>query len=180
MRWTLWLVTGLAAAACAGPPASTPAPPAPDEPAALAEAAAAVPGLTVRLLDVRRLSDAALEIRFALVRAREAAEPFVVTNEFAGAPADAGTVADVHAIDADGRRKYFVLRDAARRPSCSTDIRPLDPGDTRELWVRVAAPPADVESVAVQVPGVPTFLDVPVAAAERVGPARAPDVDRRG
>lgn len=135
----------------------------PPGPAALAEAASDVPHLRVALLDVVRVSAGIVEVRFALSAAADAPATTPIASYLSSAPADAGSIADVFLVDEAAQKKYFVVRDAARRPVSSRDLDPLPPGASRVLWTRVAAPPPDVHTVGVQIPRVPLFSQVPIA-----------------
>jgi hypothetical protein len=128
----------------------------------LAAAATSVGHLRVDILEVVRLGDPTLEVRFSATNTAKDGAPFDLASHFATAPGDSGTVADVHLVDAASRRKYFVIRDARGRPACSEAVRPIPPGETRLLWARFLAPPPHVSRIGVQVPLVPAVLDVPI------------------
>lgn len=144
----------------------------PPGPAALAEADSDVPHLSVALLDVVRVSAGIVEVRFAFSTAADAPGPTPIARYLSSAPADAGSIADVFLVDEVAQKKYFVVRDAARRPVSSRDLDPLPPGASRVLWARVAAPPPGIQAVGVQIPHVPLFGQVPIT-----GPAE--DRERR-
>lgn len=149
------------ATACvpADPPREAPLPAAP---APLAEASTTVADLHLQIMNVERVGEAVLEVSFALTNTAGAGQPFVPTSEFASHPEDSGSIADVSLVDASGRRRSFVIRDAQSRPACSTGIAPIPPGVTRELWARFLAPPPNVTRVRVQFPRVPVVLEVPI------------------
>lgn len=129
----------------------------------LAEATTTAGDLRVTILTVERIADAMLEVRLAFTNPASARGAFVVTDEFASHPADAGSLADLYVIDAGATRKHFVIRDAQDRPACSTGIEPIAPGETRQLWARFLAPPAGVTWIGIQIPRVASALEVALA-----------------
>jgi len=135
----------------------------PPAPAVLAEAPADVPHLSVQLLEVTRVSDGAIDVRFSISCAADAPAPVPIADLLASAPADAGTVADVFAVDEAAGKTYFVVRDAERRPVGSRDLDPIPPGGSRVLWTRLGAPPPGVAAVTIQVPQTPPFAAVSIA-----------------
>ena len=136
---------------------------APAAPAVLAEAPADVPHLSVQLLEVTRVSEGAIDVRFSVSCAADAPGPVPIAELFASAPADAGAVADVFAFDEVAGKKYFVVRDADRRPVGSRDLDPIAPSASRVLWTRLGAPPPGVATVTIQVPHTPPFAGMPIA-----------------
>ena len=177
-------VAGAVALAAFGIAACVPAAPAqdaaPDPPAALARADADVPHLSVTLTEVARVADGVIEVRFALVAAPDAPGPVPIAGLLASAPDDAGSIADVYLVDAAAGKKYFVVRDAGRHALSSRDLYPLQPGESRELWVRLAAPPPDVVTVGVQIPHVPLLANQPIQAERARGPAARRPAASRG
>lgn len=76
---------------------------------------------------------------------------------------------EVYLMDLGGGKKYEVLRDekgnyiAALRSGWSDRwYEKLEPGRTVTVWMKFPAPPADVRSVTLQVPGVLPFEDLPI------------------
>ena len=157
-------LAALALAACTGAPAERAADP-PPAPAPLARAATDVPHVTVTLLDVTRVSEGTIDVRFSLANAADAPGPRPIAELVAGAADDLGSVADVYLVEAGAAKKYFVVRDADHKPVSSHDLSPLAPGESRVLWARLAAPPPGAGPVGVQIPHAPLFADVPIAAA---------------
>jgi len=171
---TFAVLLALAGAACGGPDQATDAAvEVPEAPAALAEAPADVPHLTVRLLEVTRVSDGVIDVRFSVSCAADAPGPVPLAGLFASAPADAGAVADVFAVDEAAGKKYFVVRDAEGHPVGSRDLDPVAPGTSRELWTRLGAPPG-ATVVTIQVPHVPPFAGMPIAGPDDRQPRQEP------
>lgn len=76
---------------------------------------------------------------------------------------------DVYVMDLAAGKKYKVLEDEAG--AYIADLRSgwkdrwyddLDAGQSHLLWMKFPAPPADVKSVTLQIPGVPPFEDLPI------------------
>jgi len=127
---------------------------------ALAQARAEWPELTIEVIEVSQV-DGALLVRFRF--ANESGKPFEFGDRFAAEPGDRDTIADVALVEPSGQRKYFVLRDRANRPECSTGLLPLAPGERRLLFARFPAPRAGTSRITIQIPHVPEIGDVPVA-----------------
>lgn len=76
---------------------------------------------------------------------------------------------EVYVMDLGGGKKYEVLRDekgayiAALR-SGWTDrwYDSLEPAQSFTIWIKFPAPPADVRSLTLQLPGMPPFEDLPI------------------
>ena len=76
---------------------------------------------------------------------------------------------EVYLMDLGAGKKYQVLRDekgtfiAALRAGWSDRwYDNLGPGESYTLWVKFPAPPAEVRSITLQVPGVPPFEDLAI------------------
>ena len=76
---------------------------------------------------------------------------------------------EVYLMDLAAGKKYQVLRDEkgayiAAMKSGWTDrwYGDLGPGESHNLWMKFPAPPAEVKSITLQVPGVPPFEDLAI------------------
>jgi hypothetical protein len=76
---------------------------------------------------------------------------------------------EVYLMDLGAGKKYQVLQDekgayiAALRSGWNDRwYDELDPGQSYTMWVKFPAPPAEVRSVTLQVPGVPPFEDLAI------------------
>lgn len=76
---------------------------------------------------------------------------------------------EVYLMDLAAGKKYEVLKDekgafiAALRSGWSDRwYETLKPGDSYTLWMKFPAPPADVKSVTLQIPGAPPFEDLAI------------------
>lgn len=171
-------VVAIAAAACAGQEASdASADLGPEVATSPGEARSDVPHLQVRLIEVTRVGEGALDVRFALRCAPDAPAPLPIGELLASSPADAGTVADVFAVDEASGKRYFVVRDVERRPVGSRELDPIAPGASRVLWTRLAAPPRAAATVTILVPRTPPFTGVPIVdpkGRDRLPPAEPP------
>ena len=156
--------------------ASNAARPAAPKPSALATTTVA--GLRIAILEVVRVGDSTLEVRFTATNTATDGAPVDLASHLASAQDDRGTVADVCLVDAASRKKYFVIRDARGRPACSQSVHPIAPGETRSLWARFLAPPLRVSRIGVQFALEASPVDVPISQAPpAVGsepPRRAP------
>ena len=67
----------------------------------------------------------------------------------------------VHRLLAANRHNEAVI--AALRPGYKDQwFQRLQPGGTYTIWMKFPAPPADVKTVTLQVPGVPPFEDLAI------------------
>ena len=149
--------------AAAPPPAATPAPQAGTaSPAAAAPAGALAsqqtnwPGIVADVTEFRR--------KGSTLTAR------VVLRNQAGADAEPDIhYGEVYVMDAAAGKKYEPLKDekgtyiAALRSGYSDRwYQRLAPGATYTIWVKFPAPPPDVKTVTLQLPGMPPFEDLAI------------------
>jgi hypothetical protein len=134
-------------------------PAAPAAAPALAFARAEWPGLTIEVVEVKRIGGMlAVQLRFT----NASPQPFEFGTRFAADPADRDTLADVALVEPMGLRKYFVLRDRENRPACSTAVPALQPGERRLLFARFPAPREGTSRITIQIPHVADMRDVPI------------------
>ncbi|HVT16886.1 MAG TPA: hypothetical protein VHQ90_12010 [Thermoanaerobaculia bacterium] len=76
---------------------------------------------------------------------------------------------EVYVMDAGGGKKYEVLKDEKGTYIASLHqgysnrwFERIPPGETITVWMKFPAPPPEVKSVTLQVPGIPPFEDVPI------------------
>jgi hypothetical protein len=192
--WPIGLaVLILAATACGGspapgpaggPPAEAAAPPAPrgdrtaGDPSAVSRTAhTTLSGVTLELVDARRLTAATIEVTLSVsyASAEPQAGPLDAARLFTGAGASGppanpaagpagppGGLADSYVTDAAGTRRFFVLRDAGNDPLCSFDEGPMATGERRMAWVRFGAIPGDLDRVDLHVPGFDVLAGIPI------------------
>jgi hypothetical protein len=159
----LLVAGGIAACARQGEPSASGVPAAPPQPAALAEAAAEIPHLTVRVLEVKRTGPDVITVALQLVNTGGPGEAVTLGSAFAADPRDAGSLADAFLWDEAGQRKYYLMRDDAGRPRSSVDTADLVPGEPREVWASFPAPPAGVSRLTICLPHVRPMRGVPVS-----------------
>lgn len=72
--------------------------------------------------------------------------------------------AKVYYIDPKNKKKYLVIKDTADAPVASnTKYLELEPGESKAGWLKLPAPPADVNAITVYLPGAPPFESVAIA-----------------
>jgi hypothetical protein len=147
-----------AAAAATAPPAAQPAAPAatPAPAAAIATQTTNWPGVVAEVTEFRRKGSTLTARVLLRNQGSTQAEPDFVYRE-------------VYLMDLAGGKKYEVLKDekgsyiAALRQGWSDRwSQRLEPGATYTVWIKFPAPPPEVKSVTLQVPGIPPFEDVPI------------------
>lgn len=143
------------------PDAASPRVPSPPPaPAALVpEATADWGGLTVRVVEAKRIAGV---LSVQLLFANTSSQPFEFGDRFASDPADRDTLADTVLVEPSGLRKYFVLRDRASHVVGSGAVAPLRPGERRLIAVHFPAPGSGTR-ITIQIPHVPVFRDVPIS-----------------
>jgi hypothetical protein len=114
-----------------------------------------IPGVQVTLTELRRTSGDTVTLRLQF---RNTTDKEVSDSLFYGTNIALRT----YLLDAT-RKKYTVLQDPDNRPvGYVGQSSTIGPGTALPAWVRFPAPPADVTTVTVVVPGVPPFDDIPV------------------
>lgn len=70
----------------------------------------------------------------------------------------------VYYIDPKNKKKYLVIKDTAGAPVASNmKYLELQPGESKAAWLKLPAPPADVTSISVYIPGAPPFEGVTIS-----------------
>ncbi len=76
---------------------------------------------------------------------------------------------ELYVMDLGAGKKYEVLKDekgnyiaALRSGYRDLWFQKLQPGETYTIWVKLPAPPPDVKTVTLQIPGVPPFEDLAI------------------
>jgi len=140
------------AAPSPAPPAAPAAPPA----GALASQQSNWPGIAVDITEFRR-KGSTLTAKMVLRNQGSAeSEPDVHYNE-------------IYVMDLAAGKKYEVLKDekdnyiaALRSGYRDRWYQKLKPGESYTLWMKFPAPPADVKTVTLQIPGLPPFEDLAI------------------
>jgi hypothetical protein len=150
---------GAAPAPAAGPSPATPgaaAAPAAAPAAAVATQTSNWPGVVADVTEFRR-KGSTLSVRVVLRnQGNVESEPDISYTE-------------VYVMDLGAGKKYEVLKDekgtyiAALRPGYNNRwFQRLAPGASYTIWMKFPAPPPEVKSVTLQLPGMPPFEDVPI------------------
>lgn len=132
-----------------------------EEGGALASATyAADPDLRCDLLEVKRASGGALNIRWRLTN---------MTGKAGGLTGGEGRAISydfswkqLYFIDPAESTKYEFLVDADGERIAEVYYGSIGAGDRRENWAKFPAPPATSTSITVQIPWFPPFDDIPV------------------
>jgi hypothetical protein len=139
--------------------------PAPAKPSVIATADHEVAGVEVALLEVKRTAGDTLTIRFRYTNKSAARK----TIQHGGQGLDAWRFgSDVYFVVPGTNQKYTPAKDAdgypvaARHDEFGTGIT-LAPKRIVNTWAKFPAPPAEVETITVYLPGAPPFEDVAIA-----------------
>ena len=137
----------------------------PAEPLAAAELA---PGVTFEVLGISRINDDAVQLDFSV--ANESGEAVDLTGIGVMEQRSLSLYADtIELLDFVHKTAYGVGR--ARDCLCTKlDHREklLPAGERAEFWAQYGAPPGGVDEIAVEIPGMPPILGVPIG--ERASP----------
>ena len=175
---SVWLGCGGSAPEDASPPAaSEPAPasqpatdPTPAAPAAPAVASDAlgveeheVGGVEVELREVQRAQGDTLNVRWRYTNTTR--EDKVLATGL-GWYTPYKLAGDTFLVDRVNQKKYLVITDVERAPVASRyggDYEVvLDAGQTLNSWAKFPAPPPDVETISVYIPGVMPFEEISI------------------
>jgi hypothetical protein len=137
-------------------------------PAAAASADAMVQdhetGAQVSLVECRRTSGDSVTIKWRYRNATNA--PIKLSKGGTAWREPYQLTADAFFIDPVNKKKYLVITDDQRLPLSSKhgdwQGLTLEPGQMLNAWAKLPAPPADVETITVTLPGVAPFEGVPV------------------
>ena len=172
MKALLLLIPLILVAACGrspepAAPAAKPAPAAAPKvatPKVLVEATNQAAALTVQVLDAQRVTADTLRIEIALINTSRAPEPLDVVAALTGSPSASFTPEDLCLLTPDGKRRLFVLRDAADKPLTGGGFEPLQPGERRNVWAVFPSPGAQTAKVNLVLASM-VLPDVPIAPA---------------
>ncbi|MBE3096222.1 MAG: hypothetical protein IMZ44_03715 [Planctomycetes bacterium] len=158
----------LAAAAAAGQPA----PPAATVPAPAGVAVTAPPpvqdyeiaGVQVALVEVKRTSGDTVTVKWQY---RNTTDQEIKISKGGSSWSDVYQLtADAYLIDAVNKKKYLVIKDSQNYWVASKhgdwQGATIGPGQSLNAWAKFPAPPAAVETIAVNIPGTAPFEGVPI------------------
>ena len=116
-------------------------------------------GVKVELMSVERTSGNMLTIKFKYINGNSKE---VDINRLGRFNHD-NMVDHVYYVDTKNKKKYLVVKDAEGK-ALGTNLQyfKLSPNESKAAWGKFPEPPADVQKIAVYLPGVPPFEDVPI------------------
>jgi hypothetical protein len=142
-------------------PTGTDAPPASTGPV-LATSDGDKPGIRVEVVELKRTSGDTVNVKFAMINDSDKDMGF--SYDFGeGSTSDIGTVGGTHLVDAEGKKKYFVVRDTEGACLCSRGLSTIKPKTRANLWAKFPAPPDDVQKITVVIPHFTPMDDVPIS-----------------
>jgi hypothetical protein len=145
-------------------PAPVAVEPAPAAAPALAVAEGEVPGVKAEIHELKRTGGDTLTLKFSIANA--SAEDVNFGYDFAEKGKDVidfNSIGGVHLIDAEAKKKYFVVRDSEGQCACSRDLKGVNPGSRSQLWAKFPAPPENVQKISIVVPHFLPVEDVPIS-----------------
>lgn len=123
-------------------------------PSAVLATVDAAEGLRLEVLELKRVSTAVLEVRFALTNQLSTASVGIGAR-FSERPEEAGTVSAAYLVNEERPAKHFVLRNSDGTPACSNNLLQLAAGERREAWARFGNPGEPGTRVTLQLPEMP-------------------------
>ena len=119
------------------------------------------PNLRCEILEVKRVSGGALNIRWRVVNG--AGQPGGLAAS-SGKPIKYDFGWDqIYYIDPAENKKYQFLTDSAGNRILNVFYGSLQPGQQRVNWAKFPAPPATSTKISIYIPHFPPFEDVPVS-----------------
>jgi len=155
-----------AASSAAAPPASAPAA-SPAPPAASAASSPAsvpvdgdLPGLKVAVNEIKRTSNT-VTLKFTAYNTTD--NSFSTQGVFDGDSFGRYRhVGGIHLIDAESKKKYFVVTDSDGNLLCSNNIANIAAKSQITLWAKFPAPPNEVRKITVEFPHFVPIEDVAI------------------
>jgi hypothetical protein len=130
----------------------------------LAVADGEVTGVKAEIYELKRTGGDTLTLKFSISNGSPEVLNFGYNFVEKGKDVpDYNAIGGVHLIDAEGKKKYFVVRDAEGYCACSRDIKGISPGSRSQLWAKFPAPPDNVQKISVVVPHFLPVEDVPIS-----------------
>jgi hypothetical protein len=115
-------------------------------------------GVTVEITSLKRTSGDSVTVRCAYLNSGSNEQNL---KNMGGV----GSMDDAYLIDGKNKKKYLVVKDSDGNPLVGAPAYGSLPAGKRTLcWARFPAPPPDVGTVSVFLPGAPPFEDVPIEA----------------
>src|ERR671935_1176440 len=122
-------------------------------------------GVDVVLLDVRRTAGDVLTVKWQY--RNNTNERKQLTDQRTGWVDPYRLALDAYVLDEQNRTKYPVARDEQKNPIAAAHgainmFIFVGPKQTLSTWAKFQAPPADVQTVTIQIPGAGLFENVPI------------------
>ncbi len=118
------------------------------------------PGVRVEVLELKRTSGDSVTLKFAIVNDSDKA---INMAQFRGdGYNEYRSVSGVYLLDGSSKQQYFVLKGADKKCLCSQGLDDVASKSRVNAWAKFAAPPADVQKIAVVVPRFIPLEDVPI------------------
>lgn len=122
------------------------------------------PGVRVEVLELKRTGGETVTLKFAIVNESDKSINFGHSfGDESRAIVDYRSIGGVYLIDASGKKKYHVVRDAEGKCLCSRGLGKIEPGSRMNLWAKFPAPPDSVEKITVVIPHFIPMDDVPIS-----------------
>jgi hypothetical protein len=119
-----------------------------------------LPGVKIAVNELKRTSNT-LTLKFTVYNT--SAKAFQTQGVFDGDEFHRYRhVGAIHLIDAESKKKYFVVTDSDGHFLCSNDISDIAPGSQITLWAKFPAPPNEVRKITVEFPHFVPMEDVPI------------------
>ena len=111
-------------------------------------------GISMEVTSVQKTGDTIM-IRFKYISARD--KPTRIDSE------THQEVNHMYYVDSKNKKKYLIIKDTENNPlSSALKYFEVGAGETRSAWAKFAAPPPDVTTISVYIPGAPPFENVPI------------------
>ena len=145
---------------------SAPAPtPAAKTPSVLATTDGEYPDVRVEVTELKRTSGDTLTLKFTIIN--DSSEEMNFSYDFGEegkyGTIDFNSVGGVNLVDAAGKKKYLVLRDADGKCVCSRGLKGIEPSSRANLYAKFPAPPENVEKITIEIPHFIPMDDVPIS-----------------
>lgn len=113
-----------------------------------------ISGIAIELTSIQKSGDN-ITVRFKYISTRD--KPTRIDK-------DSGQqVSDMYYVDPKNKKKYPVIKDTEGKPlSSNLDYFEVPAGEAKAGWAKFPAPPADVTTISVYLPGAPPFENVPL------------------
>lgn len=148
----------------ASSPTASPPGPATQSGAAIAMADSDISGLRIEVQELKRTSGETVTLKMAVVN--DSASALGFTSNFGEAGqgnVDYGSIGGTNLIDADNKKKYYVVRDSEGYCLCSRNVPEVISKSRANLWAKFPAPPESVQEITVVISHFTPMDDVPIS-----------------